>query len=260
MSTKRLIYFALGGATALTVIAAPAAAAHVTVQPGEATKGGYAKLAFRVPNESDTAGTIKLEVTFPLDTPLASVRTKPMPGWTAEIRKEKLATPIKSGHGAEITEAVRTITWTAQQGVRVGPGEFTEFEVSGGPMPENADRLLLPAIQTYDDGKVVAWDAPPPADGAEESEHPAPVLKLTSGPADGNGAASSGADTGAGDAAGSGNRADAAARTGGTDSTARWLGGTGLLVGALGVGLAAGAMIANRRRGAGGAHSAGPNP
>jgi uncharacterized protein YcnI len=93
---------------ALLLLTAAPASAHVTVQPEQATKGGFTKIAFRVPNESSTAGTVKLEVTFPVDAPIASVRTKPMPGWTAERRLETLATPIEA-HGAEITEVVRTV-------------------------------------------------------------------------------------------------------------------------------------------------------
>jgi periplasmic copper chaperone A len=255
MSTRKSVYLVLGSAAALALVTAAPAAAHVTVQPGEASQGSYTKLAFRVPNESETAGTIKLEVAFPQDTPLASLRTKPVPGWTADIRKEKLATPVDSGHG-EITEAVRTITWTAQPGVRIGPGEFMEFEVSGGPMPDTADQLLLPATQTYDDGTVVKWDAPPPeegTEGAEEPEHPAPVLRLMAGTADDHGSAAAPA---AESHAASGASTTAAS---GPDRTARWLGGAGLVVGALGLGLAGGALIASRRRGAGGSGTATPD-
>jgi uncharacterized protein YcnI len=242
MSTKRLTCLGLLGAAALALLSAAPAAAHVTVQPGEATKGGYAKLAFRVPNESETAGTIKLEVSFPQDTPLSSVRTRPMAGWTAEVRKEKLATPVRSGE-REITEAVRSVTWTAQPGVRIGPDEFTEFEVSVGPLP-GADRLLLPATQTYDDGEVVVWDVPPATHGGEEAEHPAPVLKLMNPEPDVS------PEDAAADTA-SGRDASPPSGQGGQDDTARRLGAGGIAVGALGVGLAIGAVLSARRRGAG---------
>jgi periplasmic copper chaperone A len=246
MSTKRLFCYAMGAApliaAALMATAGPAAA-HVTVQPGEATKGSFAKIAFRVPNESDSAGTIKLEVTFPADTPIASVRTKPTPGWIAERRTEKLATPIES-HGSQITEAVRTVTWTAQPGVRIGPGEFTEFEVSLGRLPEDVDRLVIPAVQTYDDGEVVRWEQPPPVEGGEEPEHPAPVLELVGEQASGasNNQGQSG-DQQAGSAAG-----QAQPQAVGRDETARWLAGAGLVAGALGLGLGVGAVLAGRRR------------
>ncbi len=246
MSTKRYVYLSLFGAAALSLVTALPAAAHVTVQPGEANKGGYAKLAFRVPNESATAGTIKLEVSFPQDTPFSSVRTKPLAGWTAAITKEQLATPIKQGE-REITQVVRTVTWTAQPGVRIGPDEFTEFEISAGPLPD-ADQLLLPAVQTYDDGKVVSWDAPPAAEGADEPDHPAPVLALVAAEGDGHGGGSTDQAVAAGAEADSAPGDTQVAS--GQDDTARWLGGAGLAVGALGIGLAGGALLAGRRRGA----------
>jgi uncharacterized protein YcnI len=240
MSTKRFVYSILGTFALLVATAAPAVA-HVTVQPGQADRGSYTKIAFRVPNESDAAGTVKLEVSFPTDTPIASVRTRPTPGWTAERRLEKLATPIES-HGQEITEAVRAVTWTAQPGVRIDPGEFTEFEVSLGRLP-NVDRLVLPAVQTYDDGKVVRWEDPPPAEGGEEPEHPAPVLELV-GPIELE--VEDAPDTGSGqDQATTASTQDTGQ---GQDNTARWLGGLGLAAGALALGLGLGALLAGRRR------------
>lgn len=50
------------GTLALSVLFAASAAAHVTVNPGGVEKGRFAKLTFRVPNESSTA---KLEIAFP---------------------------------------------------------------------------------------------------------------------------------------------------------------------------------------------------
>ncbi|MBM7771081.1 uncharacterized protein YcnI [Actinokineospora baliensis] len=218
------------------------ASAHVTAKViGEpAVQGGYTKITFRVPNEDNTAGTVKLEVKFPAETPIASLRTKPLAGWTATISKAKLDKPI-TVHGAEITEAVSTVTWTAAAGTRIGPGEFAEFEVSGGALPET-DQLVLPATQTYDSGKVVAWDAPPPAAGAEEPEHPAPVIKLTKA-TEGGGDHAAAAPA----AASTDTHSDKAAEAKGADNTARWLGGAGLVVGALGLGLGAGATLRARK-------------
>ncbi|HEV2782243.1 MAG TPA: YcnI family protein [Actinophytocola sp.] len=234
----------LTAAGAAVLLGAGPAAAHVTAKViGEpAQQGGFTKITFRVPNEDDTAGTVKLEIRFSPDTPIASLRTKPMPGWTAQITKARLAKPI-TVHGAEIAEAVSAVTWTAAAGTRIGPGEFAEFEVSGGPLPDNTDRLVVPAAQTYDNGKVVNWNEPPPAAGAPEPEHPAPVIALE---AAGNGDAAQAADNGTGtspDATAGG--ATAAPST--SDNTARWLGGAGLVVGALGLGVGVGATLRARR-------------
>ena len=68
-----------------TVLGAAPAFAHVPAQPGDAAQGSYSVVSLRVPNESDTAGTVKLEVTLPADHPLSSVRTTPVPGWTATM-------------------------------------------------------------------------------------------------------------------------------------------------------------------------------
>ncbi|MCI2418586.1 YcnI family protein [Saccharopolyspora sp. K220] len=207
------------------------ALAHVTAQPGEAAKGGYAKVAFRVPNERPNASTVQVKVTLPEQFPLSSVRTKPMPGWTAQVERVQIA-PVEVD-GAQVTEAVRSITWTAQPGTRIGPDEFNEFEATLGALPDNTDQLVLPTTQTYDNGEVVNWDAPPPTNGAEEPEHPAPTLKLVD-EAEGehsHGTAAAGQEP--------------AAPTG--DDTARWLGGAGLVVGALGLGVGAGALARSRR-------------
>lgn len=159
--------FAVALVAVLGTVAAPAAA-HVTVNPREATKGGFAKLAFRVPNERDAAATVQVEVAFPTEHPLRSVSVRPTPGWTYTVER--------SG------EAVARITWT---GGTIRPGEFQEFEVSGGPLPDDADRLVFRALQTYDNGEVVRW-IDEPVEGGPEPEHPAPVLTLVDAAAAGN--------------------------------------------------------------------------
>lgn len=249
MSTNRLVRRAgsagvvLAAAGLALVLGGGTASAHVTAKViGEpAEQGGFTKITFRVPNEDPTAGTVKLEIKLPAEHPMTSVRTKPTPGWTAAVTKAKLAKPITS-NGTEITEAVSTITWTAHSGVRIGPGEFAEFEVGAGPLPESTDKLILPAVQTYDSGKVVSWDQAPPAEGAEEPEHPAPVVALAPAKKDGEAAPANASANGEQAQAGS---SDAAVSS--QDNTARWLGGAGLVVGALGLGVGAGATWRARR-------------
>ena len=133
-------------------------------------------MAFRVPTESDTASTTKLEVAIPTDKPIASVGTMPVPGWTVAVEKSKLATPIKSDDG-DVTEAISKITWTANSAdTAIKPGQFQEFPVSLGPLPDT-DKLVFKALQTYSDGNVVRW-IDEAVEGQAEPAHPAPVLKL----------------------------------------------------------------------------------
>ena len=167
---------------AAVVLTALPASAHVTIT-GTGTQGGYSTFAFEVPNEQDGADTTQVEVQFPTDHPLASVSVEPVPGWTATVQKTKLATPIKTDDG-EVTEAVSTITWTGGQ---IKPGEFQQFPVSAGPLPD-VDSLEFKAVQTYSNGDVVRWIDATPASG-EEPEHPAPALELAAAGSDSHGAA-----------------------------------------------------------------------
>lgn len=210
--------FTAGAAGSALLLAAGVAAAHVTVVAPGAEQGGYSVLSFRVPNESDTASTTALTVALP---GLKSARTEALPGWTSVVVKDptsKLAT---------------SVTWTADPGVGVAPGQFQQFLLSAGPLPEQ-DEVSFAATQTYSDGNIVSWDQPVGADGTEP-EKPAPTLTLA-------------ASTGEGHSHGVGtSEMDAHAAPPTTDTTARWLGGTGLVLGALGAALGIGAAIRSRR-------------
>lgn len=150
--------------------------AHVTVNPNEVAAGGFARVAFRVPNESDDASTTKVEVHLPENAPIASVSTMPVAGWTVATTKRKLDKPIDM-HGSQVGEVISVITWTASSpDAAVKPGQFQEFPVSLGPIPSDAKQLVFKALQTYSDGAVVRW-IEEPKEGAE-LEHPAPVLNV----------------------------------------------------------------------------------
>ncbi|MGN9912261.1 YcnI family copper-binding membrane protein [Phytohabitans sp. LJ34] len=165
----------LGAVAAFVLAAGAPASAHVTVNPQEAEKGGFARLAFRVPNESDTASTVKLEVVLPENAPVGSVSTMPVAGWTVAVERRKVDPPLDV-HGTQVSEVVSKITWTAAAGGGVKPGEFAEFPVSMGPLPDT-DKMVFKALQTYSDNEVSRWiEEPQP--GAEEPENVAPVLTL----------------------------------------------------------------------------------
>lgn len=246
MSTYRLLARAgaLAATIALTGLAAGgSASAHVSanIYGKPAEQGGYTAIVFRVPNEEPSAGTVKVEITIDPAYAFASMRTKPVAGWKANITKSTLDAPVTTPHGGQIDEVVTKVTWTAERGHKIAAGttEFEEFTLSAGPLPTDVDQLVLPAAQFYEGGKVVRWDAPPPAAGGEEPEHPAPVVQLAP-PSEGHG--STGV-TGAGGTA----QPAGAAQASPVDPTARWLGGLGLALGALGLGLGAGAALRTRK-------------
>lgn len=228
--------------SAVLAVSAPAFA-HVSVQPeGEAAKGGYAVVDFKVPNERDNASTNKIEVNFPTDHPLASVMPQPLDGWSVKVTKTKLAKPLTM-HGEKISEAVSKVTWTAT-GKGIEPGFFQKFPLSVGALPEDTDELVFKAIQTYDNKEVVRW-IEPQQEGQEEPENPAPVLTLSEASADGHhgssGTAKDASDTSTTAPASS----TSASSADSSDTTARVLGVVGIVVGAAGV---AYGVLAGRRR------------
>ncbi|WP_405389699.1 YcnI family protein [Streptomyces sp. NBC_01102] len=235
-----------GGVAASTVLLlAGPAAAHVSVQPqGEAAKGGYATINFKVPNERDDASTTKLEVSFPTDHPLASVSPQAVPGWKIEVTRSKLAKPLDV-HGKKINEAVSKVTWTAA-GSGIGPGYFQQFPLSVGQLPEDADQLVFKALQTYSNKEVVRW-IEEPVEGGEEPESPAPVLKLTAATADAHGAAADDKSGEADHAEDTKASSETVASSSNSDSTARVLGVVGIVIGIAGVAFG---VLAGRRRNA----------
>ena len=183
-STRAGFRVALAGLLSGTaLLALPSVSwAHVDVQPDEVPGGGFSVISFRVPNERDDASTTKLRVLMPVDQPLASVRTTPLPGWTIATKDRQLEEPIDF-FGSKVSSVVSELTWTAT-GPGLRPGQFQDFAVSLGQLPESGE-MVFRAIQTYSGGEVVKWNEVS-VDDSVEPEHPAPVLTLTAGDDDGH--------------------------------------------------------------------------
>ncbi|MBM7807725.1 uncharacterized protein YcnI [Geodermatophilus bullaregiensis] len=182
-----VVLAAVLAALVASVVVATGASAHVTVSSDDAAAGGYGKLTFRVPNESDTASTVAVRISVPADAAMASLRAQPVPGWSISTTAAQLHEPV-SVHGQEISDYVSVVEFRADPGGGVAPGQFQEFSLSGGPFPD-AESLSYPVVQTYSDGTESAW-IEPTVDGEAEPESPAPVLSLTA--ADGDTAAATG--------------------------------------------------------------------
>jgi len=269
-SSHRATWRLLGAATitlagGILLAGALPADAHVHVEADDPTAGGFSVLTFRVPNESDTAGTVRVAVTLPSDHPFLYVSTKPVPGWTVSAPQQKLPAAVEV-EGTTITKAVRTVTWTADNRTRIGPGEYQEFAISVGPLPESTatapTTITLPVVQTYSDGKVVRWDQRTPASG-EEPENPAPEFTIAPAAADDHqgtaGSAGSAATSGEPSVSGSagGSTGESASAQPGapdqgvaaahqSDTLARVLGGLGLVLGAVALGIT---LVGRRRQG-----------
>jgi uncharacterized protein YcnI len=228
---------AVTGAVVLTAIAAPAAQAHVTLQPETAPAGGFVREDVRVPNEQDTANTTKLELQLPDG--FISVAYQAIPGWTVKVGKTKLAKPQKDDDGNEITEQVKTVTWTGDgKDGKIAPGQFQDFGLSVAmPSAKPGTKLTFKALQTYDNGDVVRWI------GAPDADEPAPQVTLTD----------ASATSGATSPVSSATPAPPAASTpssssDSSDSASKGLGIAALVIAIAGLLVAIGALATGRRR------------
>lgn len=195
---------------------AGSASAHVTIENDELPAGSAAVLHFQVPNESEKAKTVKVEIGLPTDVNIPSVTPRATPGWVVTTETRKIATPLQTDDG-QVDEVVSKITFA---GGTIPPGQFQTFDVAVEPLPDKpGTTIAFPTIQTYDDGTVVRW-IDPVQPGQPEPDHPTPTVHLTS---------ASGASTG-------------------DDDVDRGLAIAALVLGVIGAVTGVGALVVSRRR------------
>ncbi|WP_270486855.1 YcnI family protein [Gordonia jacobaea] len=168
-SARRLAFGLTALAFSLTTSVAGVAGAHVSVDPSsQPSSGGYGQVRLVVPSEEDDTTTTAISVTLPSGVDLSSVRTLPIPGWTATTEQAQ----------SNGSERVSKITWqanTPESGLK--PTEYGVFAFSGGRWPAGTTSVTLPTEQRYANGTVVSWNEQA-ADAQTEPEHPAPVVTL----------------------------------------------------------------------------------
>ncbi|HEY2603489.1 MAG TPA: YcnI family protein [Thermoleophilaceae bacterium] len=243
---NRLIITLVAGAAGL---AAPAAAqAHVSLHPNVLPAGDFPTVNIRVPNETDNARTVRVDVKIPPG--FTALDPQQVPGWNIRLVKTKLAKPIQTDDGP-VTEEVSEIVFTVASGSGGGtpPGYIENFPIAFSVPGKSGDSLTFKTVQTYSNGQVVRWIGPPDAD------KPAPTVNV--GPKDGSTydlAGDAGPPAGLVAPAGSGGSGKAAAPASTTvvkqsSGASKGLAITALVVGILGL-LAGVAALASRRRGA----------
>jgi uncharacterized protein YcnI len=144
---------ALTAALALGAIAAPGAAAHVTVQPAASRPADLQRYRLLVPNERESDATTGVDLRLPTGVTFALVETAP--GWrTSSVKR-----------GSEFSE----LRWRSG---RIAPGEYAalHFIVRN---PVKIGPVAWKALQRYADGTIVRWI------GSPGSDQPAPVTKLS---------------------------------------------------------------------------------
>jgi uncharacterized protein YcnI len=127
------------GICTMLAVCAPAWA-HVVVSPEVVTAGDYETLTVSVPTEKEIP-TTKIRVEVPEGFLLSGVQ--PVPGWEYAFQED----------GGVVT----ALTFS---GGEIRPQEFQQFLVQA-QAPEEPGEYPWKAIQTYEDGSVVEWTAPP---------------------------------------------------------------------------------------------------
>ena len=167
-------------AASILVLGVPLVAdAHVKIDPNTAAAGDDIQVTFRVPNESASAGTIRVEIDLPTKTPFADASYQQVAGWTAHVVEARLPKPIVND-GVKVTQAPVKVIYVADKGVSIEPGQFQEFPIALDLTPDTGS-VEFPTIQTYSDGTVVKWNEATPRNG-EEPDHPAPTLYVNDAP------------------------------------------------------------------------------
>lgn len=215
----------------LALVAAGPALAHVSVSPDEAGAGDYAIATFSVPHGCDGSATTKVLITIPEQI----VRVTPTRNalWDVEKKMVTLATPIQPEEGAEITERVASVVYTAK--TPLPDGYRDAFELSFQVPDAVGETLKFPVTQTCVKG-ATEWNQTV-AEGEAEPEHPTPVIKVV----ESSGGDHHGADEEVAAAEGEHAEADDA------EGASKGLAYTGLGVGALGLLLGAAALGKSRK-------------
>ena len=168
---------AVGGLVFVVLSIASPACAHITVHPSSVHAGSKdVELTFRVPNERDNANTVMVQVFFPTNLPLLALDILPIPGWSATVHTETLATPVRTDDGL-VSQIVTDVAWKATGG-GIAPSQYQDFSVAAGSVPDKPAQLVFKALQTYSSGEIVRWIEVPVA-GQPAPDTPAPVLTLT---------------------------------------------------------------------------------
>ena len=234
--SKRIAAAAAVAGAIVCAFAAPAAA-HVTIDPPSAPKGGTVRLSFLAPNEEANAKMTELQVAFPTppDTPIPAVSVEAKTGWTITVRTLKLTKPIVTDDGT-IDTVVSEIDWKADRPANgIAKEQFGEFTIDADGLPTNESQVVFKAIQTYSNGDVVRWIDPVTATGPPAA-NPTPILELTN-PAGGGTPTTSGAPA----------STNAVATASAKDNSARALGIIGIALGAVALLFATGALMRKRR-------------
>jgi hypothetical protein len=156
-------------------LAAPAGA-HVVMAPAEAMAGSYYAGEFRIGHGCGEAATTAVRIEVPEG--VLTARPRPKPGWTIEVERAPLATPVVS-EGKAQRDHVSAIIWRGN----LPADQFDGFGLMLKLPKAASGPLYLPVRQTCG-GETVTWGEIPAAGQRWGAlKHPAPMLTLEAAPA-----------------------------------------------------------------------------
>jgi uncharacterized protein YcnI len=157
-------------ALAAAALAASPAAAHVTLEVGQAPAGSTYRATFRIPHGCDGAAMTRLTIRLPEG--VTQARPMPKAGWTIRITPRGEA---PSGHGA-IADAAE-IGW---EGGRLPDEHYDEFVIRLRLPDRPGELLYIPVVQDCEGGRSAAWvEIPEAGRRVSDYRHPAPAVRLT---------------------------------------------------------------------------------
>ena len=153
---SRMRVAVLTGLTGL-VVAAPAAQAHVTLNPRSVTANSFGRLDVRVPNERDEAEhqdrrpVLPARLLLRLDQARLGLDGEGLDAQARHAGPERRRRHHRRGRRRSRSARTRRSDW-------ILPGQFEEFGSRCGCRPPPERTLYFPARQTYSNGEVVNWN------------------------------------------------------------------------------------------------------
>ncbi len=138
-------------ATALALLIAASANAHVSITPRQSTHGATERYTVRIPTEGKVA-TVAAEMEVPEGVIIETLQAPA--GWKHEVRRQD--------------ERIVAVTWQAD----VKPGEFIEVGFVARN-PRRGERIVWTLRQKFADGTVTDWTVGP------QGTRPTAVTRLT---------------------------------------------------------------------------------
>jgi uncharacterized protein len=234
MRVRKIAVLAAAGALLTPAVAG----AHISLHPNTTPAGAFATLDVRVPGEQEGAHVTKVDMLLPPG--FTSVAYANVPGWSVSVLHQKVTPPIQTAEGPVSEQVSQVIwSWSGPLGV-VENNQFIEFPLSVAiPAGLAGQALQFKTLQSYSNGQIVRWIEP-----SLSAEHPAPRINVTAkgGVLEDVAGREAGPEAGQASAAG-----PAKPPTGSSGRASEGLAVSALILGALGMLLALGALLVTRR-------------